>query len=266
MQILEFFFVVGAFGGQFLVTLFEIKSFLLLGLGFIIPIVGIIIWPLPDLYDVLTEYEGEGLKLGFKSKFFVCMVFFCFATAEMGIGSWMPTYSIKAGVADTKGSSLFSLLFWGPNCLVRLLWIYMPVSIEKKLGVALNLVLVAAIITLFLQLSGQLEMVCYFAPISIGIFISGVYGFSLSWTVNNGFAFCPEDNANFLLSYIIGEGLLIMPMGYTMGLFGFKSMIIEVCFFSLLTLIAFIFAVGSMEDDKSNYQMLSLEKKMEQIE
>jgi fucose permease len=151
---LELFFVIGALGGQFIVTLFEINSFLVLGLGFIIPIIGIIIWPLPDLYDVLTDYGEEGLKPSFRSKFFICMVFFCFATAEMGIGSWMPTYSIKAGVADTKGSSLFSLLFWGPNCLVRLFWIYMPTSIEKKLGIALNLVLVAAITTLFLQLSG----------------------------------------------------------------------------------------------------------------
>jgi hypothetical protein len=108
-------------------------------------------------------------------------------------------------------------------------------------------------------------MVCYFAPISIGIFISGVYGFCLSWVVNNGFAFCPEDNANYLLSYIIGEGLLIMPMGYTMGFFGFKSMIAEVCFFSFCTVVGFILAVGSMEEDKSDYQMLPSEKKMEKI-
>jgi hypothetical protein len=68
----------------------------------------------------------------------------------------MPTYAIKAGVTDTKGSSLFSLLFWGPNCLVRLFWIYSPGAIEKKLGIALNLVLVATLASLYLQLSGQI--------------------------------------------------------------------------------------------------------------
>jgi hypothetical protein len=51
---LEFFFVVGALGGQFVVTVFEIESFLVLGLSFIIPIIGIIIWPVPDMYDMLT--------------------------------------------------------------------------------------------------------------------------------------------------------------------------------------------------------------------
>ena len=69
----------------------------------------------------------------------------------MGVGSWMPTYSIKAGVTDVDGSSLFGLLYWGPDCLVKLLWIYLPGSIEKKLGISLNLVLVASIASLFLQ-------------------------------------------------------------------------------------------------------------------
>ncbi len=74
----------------------------------------------------------------------------------MGIGSWMPTYSIKAGVSDIKGSSLYSTLFWVPNVLVKLIWIYLPGSIEKKLGIGLNLGLLATIISIFLQLSGQL--------------------------------------------------------------------------------------------------------------
>ena len=109
---------------------------------------------------------------------------------------------------------------------MRLFWIYSPGTIEKKLGIALNLVLVATIAALSMQLSDQLELVCYVAPITIGIFISGVYGFCLSWVVNNGFAFNPDNNSDFLLCYVIGEGLLIMPMGYTMGWFGYKSMLI----------------------------------------
>lgn len=52
-----------------------------------------------------------------------------------------------------------------------------------------------------------------------------MYGFCLSWVVNNGFAFNPEDNATFIVTYVVGEGLFIMPMGYTMGLFGYGSMI-----------------------------------------
>jgi hypothetical protein len=47
-----------------------------------------------------------------------------------------------------------------------------------------------------------------------------------------------------------------MPMGYTMAILGYQSMIIEVFFFALIAVIAFILAVGSMEQDKHEYQML----------
>lgn len=102
----------------------------------------------------------------------------------------------------------------------------------------------------------MLELVCYFAPISIAVCISGVYGFCLSWVINNGFAFCPVDNGHFLLLYIIGEGLLIMPMGYAMGLLGFSALVSIVCICALIAVGAFVMAVGSMEEDKFEYQSL----------
>jgi hypothetical protein len=172
----------------------------------------------------------------------------------MGVGSWIPTYAIKAGVVGVDGSSKFGLLYWGPDCLVKLIWIYLPGSIEKKLGISLNLVLVMSIAALFLQSAGMLEAVCYFVPIAVGMCISGVYGFCLSLVINNGFAFSHEDNGHFLLLYIIGEGLLIMPMGYAMGLFGFKSLIVMVCIFAFIAVASFVMAVGSMENDKLEYQ------------
>lgn len=86
--------------------------------------------------------------------------------------------------------------------------------------------------------------------------ISGVYGLSLSLVVSNGFRFCPDNNALFVLSNAIGEGLLITPMGFTMGLFGYKSMIIENIFFAAFTLIGFVLALGSMEEDKNEYKVV----------
>lgn len=56
-------------------------------------------------------------------------MFLCFASVEVGIANWIPTYSIKAGVTDVKGSTLFSTLFWLPNSIVKPLWIYMHGSI-----------------------------------------------------------------------------------------------------------------------------------------
>jgi hypothetical protein len=78
-------------------------------------------------------------------------MFFFFATVELTIASWMPTYAIKAGVADVKGSALFSSLFWIPNCIFKVLWLYMPGSIEKKLGLSFKLVLASAALALLFQ-------------------------------------------------------------------------------------------------------------------
>jgi hypothetical protein len=97
----------------------------------------------------------------------------------------------------------------------------------------------------------MMTLVCFFAPISMGIMISGVFGFLLSWVVDSGFAFHPQDNIIFLLGNSLGEGLLITPIGYIMGAFGFKAMIILAAFFSLCTLVLFLLATRSMEEDKN---------------
>jgi hypothetical protein len=96
-----------------------------------------------------------------------------------------------------------------------------------------------------------MHLVCYFGSISIGILISGVFGFLLALTIDNGFAFNPDANAYFMIANVVGEGLFIAPMGYTMGLFGYKALIIEVAAFSVLTVVAFVLSSKSMEDDKN---------------
>jgi hypothetical protein len=63
----------------------------------------------------------------------------------------MPTYSIKAEVADVKGSALFSTLFWVSVCIFKLFWIYLPGSIEKKLGISFKLTLALVALALVFQ-------------------------------------------------------------------------------------------------------------------
>ena len=70
---------------------------------------------------------------------------------DLATASWMPTYSIKASITDTKGSVLFSSLFWISNFFAKIFWIYLPGSIEKKLGVSLKLVLVSTALALIFQ-------------------------------------------------------------------------------------------------------------------
>jgi fucose permease len=73
------------------------------------------------------------------------LIFFLFATLELTIGSWLPTYAIKAGVTDTKGSALFTSLFWITNCVVKVFWVYLPGTVQAKLDISLKLMLLSAV-------------------------------------------------------------------------------------------------------------------------
>jgi len=53
-----------------------------------------------------------------------------------------------------------------------------------------------------------------------------------------------------VLANSFGEGLLIMPIGFCMNLFGFKSLIVLVCVFAFVAYWAFERAMLSMGIDK----------------
>ncbi len=100
------------------------------------------------------------------------------------------------------------------------------------------------------------KLVCFFTPLAIGTMTAGAYGFLLTWMMDDGCAFSPQDNIIFLLGYSLGEGLLIGPVGYLMGLFGFKAMIVLLVVFSVFVLLLFLMAARSIEDDKNEYKIL----------
>jgi hypothetical protein len=180
---------------------------------------------------------------------FICLIFFFYATEELGMGSWISTYSIKAGVADVEGSAFYSLLFWLPNCFGRLVWMYIPGKVERRLGISLKAVLFTVVITVIFQYFEWFYLVCIFAPITSGLLIAGVYGFGIALPVDNGFAPCSQVNANFILANALGEGLLIMPLGFSMNLYGFEFLMLDICFFAFLSYWVYSEAVKSMRAD-----------------
>jgi hypothetical protein len=101
--------------------------------------------------------------------------------------------------------------------------------------------------SLIFQYAEWYRFVCIFVPIGTGIFMAGVYGFCIALAVDNGFVTSPQDNANFILSNSIGEGLLITPLGYSMNLFGYKALMVEIFGSSILSYWSFCRAMESME-------------------
>lgn len=86
---------------------------------------------------------------------------------------------------------------------------------------SLKAVVVVMLVSLTLQMTGMYKLVCLFMSIVGGIFTAGVFNFGVSLPVDNGFATTPAVTANLLLGFSLGEGLLIMPIGYCMQFFGF---------------------------------------------
>lgn len=91
------------------------------------------------------------MKLSKKSIVFLSLILFFYATEELGMGSWIPTYSIKAGIADTDSAALYSFIFWTSNCLCRLCLMYMPGTVERKIRVCLRCVIISLVVGLILQ-------------------------------------------------------------------------------------------------------------------
>lgn len=108
-------------------------------------------------------------------------------------------------------------------------------------------------------------MVCIFAPIAAGIFIGGVFGFGISLPVDNGFVPSSQNNANFILANALGEGLLIMPLGYSMSIFGYKAMMVEMLLATSICYWVFIETVKSMNRDQNLYNASLLPNNSDRI-
>lgn len=166
------------------------------------------------------------MRLSQKSILFISCTFFFFATQELGVASWISTYSIKAGVADIQTSAIYSTLFWVPNCFFRIFWMYVPGNVEYRLGLGLKGAICTMVMALLLQYGQYYSAVCILLPICSGLFIAGVFGFIMALAVDKGFTSSSTDNSNILLGNSFGEGFLIMPLGYSMGIFGFKMLLV----------------------------------------
>ena len=123
---------------------------------------------------------------------------------------------------------------------------YVDGTVEKKLRLSLKSMLITAICILLMQSMGLYKMVCILAPFASGIMLAGVFGFGIALPMDKGFAADPRDNANFVLSNALGEGLLITPIGHSIRFFGYQALMIEILAFAILCLGSFTKTVESM--------------------
>ena len=174
-----------------------------------------------------------------QTEFFVALIMFFYCTMEIGFASWLPTYAIKAGLTDTEGSGFYSLLFWFPNAVGRLVWTFVPGSVHFKLGVILRVQLCSVGLMVVLQWLELYSAVCYCGGIISGFTLANMYSLCLAVSNSHGFHLTITNNSHIVLANCLGEGLLIAPIGYSMNLVSFHSLIYLVALFSVAAYLAF---------------------------
>lgn len=152
-----------------------------------------------------------------------------FPAQEVGMSGWMPTYSIKAGIADTDNSGIYSTLFWISNTIFRVVWaLWIKGTVNTKLRFILSSITVVCLFLIILQGLEQYKLVCIVGSIYFGAMLSCVYSFCLALPISNGYKSTTSNNANIVMAYCIGEGVMPAPLGYSMHLFGYKSLMVVV--------------------------------------
>ena len=104
---------------------------------------------------------------------------------------------------------------------------------------------------MFLQALGYFQFVSYAGVISSGAALSAMYALFFSIAQDFGYGLSTTNTANFAMSASLGEGLLVMPVGYAMGFFGYKALIVIIFLMSAVMYGLFEYAVWNMTSDSA---------------
>lgn len=124
---------------------------------------------------------------------------------EIGFASWLPTYSIKAGVATYEESGIFSMYFWMSNSVARLVWIFLiPGSITFKTKIVAISTTILAAILIVLQSMELYKLVCVMGPLLFGFLLGCMHSFIYTLPLDRGIHVSNANNAHFTFANCIG--------------------------------------------------------------
>jgi ABC-type maltose transport system permease subunit len=167
-------------------------------------------------------------------------------------------------VANESRASSLASIFWIVNTVARLILLYWEGPVQYRLRILLRSLVVSTILIVFLQALGYLQFVSYAGVITSGAALSAMYALFFSIAQDFGYGLSPSNTANFAMSASLGEGLLVMPVGYAMGYFGYKALIVIIFLMSAVMYGLFEYAVWSMTKDSEEQKgrmFIALEEK-----
>lgn len=94
-------------------------------------------------------------------------------------------------------------------------------------------------------------IVAYAGAISSALCLSAMYALFFSIAIDYGYGLTPSNTANFAMSASLGEGLLVMPIGYAMSFFGIEALVIIIFLMSSTMMFIFEYGVKHMHKDSA---------------
>ena len=127
--------------------------------------------------------------------------------------------------------------------------LYWTGPVQYRGRILLRLLVACTLMVVFLQFLELYLIVAYLGVITSGLCLSAMYALFFSMAIDYGYGLSPSNTANFAMSASLGEGMLVMPIGYAMGFFGIEALIIIVFLMSSLMMGIFEFLVVHLYRD-----------------
>ncbi len=139
---------------------------------------------------------------------------------EVGYGSWVSSYAVMENVATLSGAAFASETFWVTNTVFRIILLYVTIKVSLRLKYLMLGMVVGCIINLIAAMSGHQWFAAFVGSFLNGMFLASMFALYLALPLEYGYKLSKKNTANFMMCASLGEGVLGMPIGYAMGLFG----------------------------------------------
>ena len=158
------------------------------------------------------------------------------------------------GVSNAEEATFASSVFWISNTVFRVILIFWTSKISLRLKVLLGGMVVGCTVNLIACLGGHHWFASHIGSFLNGMFLACLFALYISLPSEFDFKVTKRNTANFMMCSTLGEGVLSMPIGYGMGVFGAELLFFTEFSLAIGSFLLMIRGVQILErDSKANY-------------
>ena len=123
-------------------------------------------------------------------------------------------------MANASQAAFASLVFWVTNTVFRILLLFVTIKISLRLKILMICMMGGCTVNMIAAMSGYAWFATFVGSFLNGMFLASMFALFLALPLEFGYKLSRQNTANFMMCASLGEGVLGMPIGYAMGLFG----------------------------------------------